>query len=136
MDLTQDHFDRTIVAGDDIVFMASEDGGSHDIPYAAGDSVAPKFDSVAAMMLWQWSLDSGQDEDCGDAQYGNGWHALFRSEGAILHTDSQGFVSAWRVQDGEDLDTVWAKIEHGAVYEDGGECVAKDPGFCDGTRRN
>lgn len=123
MNLTQDHFDRTVVTGDDIVFMASEEGGSQDIPYEAGERVGPKFDSVAAMMLWQWSLESGQDEDCGDAQYGNGWHALFREERAVLHTGSSGFVTAWRVEDGRDLDQEWAEIEKGAVYpDDEGEC--------------
>jgi hypothetical protein len=88
-------------------------------PYDEYDSVRPKFDSVAAAIMWTWSLDSSQDEDCGDAQYGNGWHALFRDERAILHTNSTGFVSAWRVEDGKNLDEVWAEIERGAVYPDG-----------------
>lgn len=87
-------------------------------PYGPYDSVRPKFGSVAAAIMWTWSLDSSQDADCGDAQYGNGWHALFRSERAILHTDSAGFVSAWRIEDGKDVDAVWAEIERGAVYPD------------------
>lgn len=87
-------------------------------PYEPLDSVRPKFDSVAATIMWTWSLDSTQDEDCGDAQYGNGWHALFRSERALLHTDSNGFVSAWRIEDGADIDEYWAEIERGAVYPD------------------
>lgn len=89
-----------------------------DCPYEEYDNVRPKFESVGAMILWQWSLDSSQDEDCGDAQRGNGWHALFRSERAVLHTDSAGFVSAWRIEDVKDIDTVWEEIEAGAVYPD------------------
>lgn len=88
------------------------------LPYESGDTVRPKFDSVAATIMWHWSLDSGQDEDCGESQYGNGWHALFRSERAILHTGNGGFVTGWRIDDRADIDAVWAEIEAGAVYED------------------
>lgn len=90
-------------------------------PYEPGDSVRPKFDSVAAAIMHVWSLDSSQDEDCGDAQYGNGWHALFRSERAILHTDNSAYVSAWRIDDAVDIDAEWERIESGAVYEGDGE---------------
>lgn len=86
--------------------------------YEPGDSVRPKFDSVAAAIMWTWSLDGAQDADCGDAQYGNGWHALFRDERAILHTGNSGFVTAWRIEDGKNVDAVWAEIEAGAVYPD------------------
>ena len=89
-------------------------------PYEPYDSVKPKFDTVAAAILHVWSLDSWQDETSGDAQYGNGWHALFRSERAILHEDDGGFVSAWRIEDGKDVGQVWAEIEAGAVYPDDG----------------
>jgi hypothetical protein len=119
MDLTTDHFSRDVITGADIAWLASEGGGGHDAPCEPGERVSPKFDSVAALILWQWSLDSGQDDDCGDAQYGNGWHALFRDERAILHTGSSGFVSAWRVDPDKDLDAEWAEIEAGAVTEDG-----------------
>lgn len=91
-------------------------------PYEAGDSVKPKFDSVGAAVMWSWSLGSSQDEECGDAQLGNGWHALFRSERAILHTGNSGFVSAWRIPDTADVDTEWEKIEAGARYDDDAEC--------------
>lgn len=87
-------------------------------PYEEHDDVRPKFESVAAAIMNTWSLDSTQDDDCGDAQYGNGWHALFRSERAILHTGNSGFVSAWRIDDDKDVDDVWAEIERGAVYPD------------------
>lgn len=89
-------------------------------PYEESDSVKPKFDSVAAAIMWTWSLDSTQDDECGDAQYGNGWHALFRDERAVLHTGNSGFVSAWRFEDGADVDAEWEKIEAGAVTEDDG----------------
>lgn len=96
-------------------------------PYEEFDSVRPKFDSVAAAILWAWSLESFQDEDCGDAQLGNGWHALFRDERAVLHTGNSGFVSAWRIEDGQDVDAYWAEIERGARYMDDPEC----PGHVD-----
>ncbi|MBQ6358494.1 MAG: hypothetical protein IJI97_05995 [Clostridia bacterium] len=76
----------------------------------------PKFDSAAAEILWDWSLDSGQDENCGDAVDGYGWYALFRPERAILHTDSQGFVSAWRVPESDNLEDMWYEIDSHAVY--------------------
>lgn len=78
----------------------------------------PKFSSAAAEILHAWSLDSSQDEESGTSEYGNGWHALFRDSRAILHTNSQGFVSAWMVPDSENLDTVWEEIESGSVYPD------------------
>lgn len=105
-------FARPVVYPEDVILAGIE------WVYVEYDNVRPKFESVAAAIMWTWSLDSTQDEECGDAQYGNGWHALFRSERAILHTDSSGFVSAWRVEDGTDLDAAWAAIEKGAVTED------------------
>jgi hypothetical protein len=87
-------------------------------PYEEYDSVRPKFDSVAAAIMWHWTLTTDQDATSGDAQYGNGWHALFRSERAITHTDNFGFVTAWRIEDDKDVDTVWEEIEAGAVYHD------------------
>jgi hypothetical protein len=91
---------------------------SDGFPYEPLDSVRPKFDSVAAAIMHTWTLTSDQDESSGDAQYGNGWHALFRDERAILHTDNSGFVSAWRIEDGRDVDEYWEEIEGGAVYPD------------------
>lgn len=105
-------FARPVVYPEDVILAGIE------WVYVEYDNVRPKFESVAAAIMWTWSLDSTQDEECGDAQYGNGWHALFRSERAILHTDNSGFVSAWRVEDGTDLDAAWAAIEAGAVTED------------------
>lgn len=110
-ELSDELFGRSIVAEGDLL---AHEALSYD-PY---DSVKPKFDSVAAAIMWSWSLDSAQDEQSGDAQYGNGWHALFRSERAVLHTESSGFVSAWRIEDGRDVDAYWEEIEKGAVYPD------------------
>lgn len=110
-ELTDEMFGRSVTAPGDPV---PSDGW----PYDEHEDVRPKFDSVAAAIMWTWSLDSSQDETSGDAQYGNGWHALFRSERAILHTGNRGFVTAWRIEDGKDVDQVWAEIEAGAVYPD------------------
>lgn len=110
-ELSDDLFGRAVIK--------SNDPFPEAWPYESGNDVRPKFDSVAAAILHTWSLDSSQDETSGDAQYGNGWHALFRSERAILHTDNGGFVSAWRIDDDDkDVDDVWAEIERGAVYPD------------------
>lgn len=87
-------------------------------PYVPGDSVGPKCDSVATAILWVWSLDSTHDDDSGYAEYGNGWHALFRDERTILQTVNSGAAYSWRVPDNEDIDAEWAKIEAGAVYPD------------------
>ena len=128
-------FARHIVHPDDPVTL--------DMPYEPYDSVRSKFESVAAAIMWDWSLGSGQDEESGDAQYGNGWHALFRDERAILHTGNSGFVSAWRIEDGADVDTAWAEIEKGAVYEDDVLCEGHESTdgpignvvYCDATCR-
>jgi hypothetical protein len=114
--LTDEMFARHTVAASDLTFDPSV------LPYVEHDDVRPKFDSVAAAIAWTWSLDSGHDEDCGDAQLGNGWHALFRSERTILHTDNSGFVTAWRIEDGKDIDETWAEIEKGARYMDDAGC--------------
>lgn len=110
------------------VVFAGDPVPGYGWPYEELDNVGPKFGSVAAAILHVWSLGSSQDEDCGDAQYGNGWHALFRDERAVLHTDNYGFVSAWRIEDGRDVDEYWAEIESGAVYpDDDDECVNGSP---------
>lgn len=113
--LTDDHYDREIVKEGD-----AETAGIEWL-YAPGESVGPKFAHVAAAILWQWSLDSLQDEECGDSEYGNGWNALFRDERAILNTNSQGFVYAWRVATDNDLDEYWQMIEAESCYPHGPE---------------
>lgn len=110
--LTDEQFQRPVVLDTDCNFDPSV------FPYEPGDNVRPKFDSVAAAILHHWSLNSSQDKESGDAQYGNGWHALFTSERAVLHTDNSGFVTAWRLPDDADINDHWARIETGAVTED------------------
>lgn len=134
-ELPDDLFARSVVHPDDPM----PDGA----PYEEYDSVKTKFDSVAAAIMWHWFLESGHDEESGDAQLGNGWHALFRSERAILHTDNSGSVSAWRIPDDADVDTAWEEIEKGAVYEDDVMCEGHESTdgpvgnvvYCDGTCR-
>lgn len=110
------------VLGDELfarsIVYAGDPVPDYGWPYNEYDKVRPKFDNVAAAILHTWSLDSGQNDECGDAQYGNGWHARFNDERAILHTDNSGFVAAWRIPDDADMDDEWAKIEAGAVTED------------------
>lgn len=77
-----------------------------------------KYSSAAAEILDAWSMHSSQDEESGNSDYGNGWHALFREKRAILHVNSQGFVSAWHVEESEDIDAVWKEIESKAVHLD------------------
>lgn len=93
-----------------------------------------KFDSAAAEILWLWSLDSGQDEDCGTAEYGNGWHALFRDDRAILHVNSQGLVTAYAMAESRDLDAWWEEIETFAFYPDDMEIHHEDSAW--GPGRN
>jgi hypothetical protein len=69
-----------------------------------------KFDSMAAERLYEWSLDSGQDSELGEAE-SMGWFALFDSECAILQTDSQGCVSATRYADTAELHAEWTALE-------------------------
>lgn len=115
-EITDEMFGREeLTAADVAMFM-------EPVGYEAGESVGPKFSSVAAWALWRWSLDSGQDETSGESQYGNGWHALFRDERAVLHENDQAFVNAWRVPEGKDIETEWSQIEAGAVYEDDCDC--------------
>ena len=117
-------FERSVIFEGDAV-PAPEYGW----PYETGDNVKPKFDTVAAAVLHNWSMTSDQNDDCGDAQLGNGWHARFDSERAILREDSARFVSAWRIPDTADMDDMWAKIEAGARYMD--DPTWGDPGDCD-----
>lgn len=88
-----------------------------------GERLQPKFDSVAAFKLHRLTLDSMQDEDHGSAIDWNRWSALFRNvtdsdsplrseqPAAMLHTDSQGFVSAEWYGDGNAAEEVWSSLE-------------------------
>lgn len=63
---------------------------------------------LAAEHVYEWTLDSSQDEECGTIEYGSGWYALFRFDwmdmievlaysgpevnAAIVHNTSNGSV--------------------------------------------
>lgn len=102
-----------------------------------GASLLPKFDSVAAFKLHQWSLDSGQDEECGNAVDWHRWSAIFRNvtdsgspqrskqPAAILCVDSQGFVTAEWYGDGNAAEEVWdALVREWDEYLEGEEIDA------------
>lgn len=112
-EITDEMLGRPVVSEVDLKRFPDEMDG-----YAEYDSVRPKFDSVGALVAFRWSMDSGQDRDCGTSELGNGWSALFESERLVLRTDGQGFIWAYRIEDGADMDTVWAELEAGARYEE------------------
>ena len=66
-----------------------------------------KFDSELAERLYDLSLESSQDEECGRVDENGHWYGLFREEKAILCEDSQGFVSASEYDTGEELEEAW-----------------------------
>jgi hypothetical protein len=85
-----------------------------------GDEFVPgpgKFEgeTVLTYALWEASMISGEDDSLGDVD-GFGWYALFAEEGAILHTDIMGFVSAVEFDTAEACATAWAELE--AEYTD------------------
>lgn len=99
-------------------FEAAEWGDSLD-----GSYLRPKFESVAAYKLYQWTLDGSQSEDHGNAVDWHRWSAIFRNvtdsdspnrseqPAAILHADSQGFISAEWYGDGNAAEEIWAALE-------------------------
>lgn len=106
--------------GDTITTQLSSDKLKED-HIAAGtwvdrEYLRPKFSSVAAFKLHMYTLDGGQDEEHGDAVDWVRWSALFRNvagtgTAAILHTGSQGDVSAEWYADGAEAEKVWATLE-------------------------
>lgn len=86
-----------------------------------------KFTDAAAEVVHGWTLESFQDEECGDASERDAWFALFKNPdpgtfdgpmgaGVILCVTSQGFVQATRFKDTEELTRDWAKLM--VEYED------------------
>lgn len=81
-----------------------------------------KFKNAAAEVVFGWSLESFQDEECGDAEYGGGWFGLFRTPkdakssnhpmgaGVILCVLSSGATQLTRFDTEEELTRDWAKI--------------------------
>lgn len=74
------------------------------------DSHWGKFESPLAKKLWDFSMDSDQDDSVGDASSGPGWAALFKPEKAILYVDTQGFVTADEFDDEESLMKHWEYV--------------------------
>lgn len=80
-----------------------------------------KFSNAAAEVVHSWTLDSGQDEECGNTDH-SGWFALFRTPddethddnpmgaGVILCVISSGAVQVTRFDSAEELTRDWAKI--------------------------
>ena len=110
-----------------------------------GEYLRPKFDSVAAFKLWRYTMDSGQDEDHGNAVDWHRWSALFRNvtdsdspnkseqPAAMVHTDSQGFVSAEWYGDGNAAEEVWTSLvkewdEHEGADDEGDDPEVGDAG--------
>lgn len=126
--LTEDDFGP--IEWEDTVTAAEQD----ETAPIVGESLRPKFDSVAAFKLHQWSLDSGQSEDHGNAIDWHRWSAIFRNvtdsnspnkseqPAAILHTDPQGFVSAEWYGDGNAAEEVWNSLtKEWEEFEDANE---------------
>ncbi|MFI0265599.1 hypothetical protein [Streptomyces luteogriseus] len=74
-----------------------------------------KFDNFLAEKLWDSSLSSFQDADLGESET-FGWYALFRGYNAILHTNSQGFVSVTVHGSEEETESKWEELE--AAYSE------------------
>lgn len=95
-----------------------------------------KFDSIAAEKIWSWTLDSGQDDDCGNSVDWHWWAARFDGNdetpalgaGVIIEERSGGAVYAVRYGTAKELDEAWAsRLAHYAKYvhsecADGIEC--------------
>lgn len=76
-----------------------------------------KFDTAAAELIYGWTLDMSQDEDCGNSTDGPAWFALFKDERVILTELSGGRVTAWRVPESDDLDAAWNAIARDAYCD-------------------
>lgn len=119
--ITEDMLSRDVLTAHDLTELPDDMRGTEDNPggYWAGESVLTKFTSVGALIAWTWSGISDQDADCGNSEFGNGWHARFDSERVFLQTVSGGEVRAWRIADDEDMDAKWAEIEAEACDSEG-----------------
>jgi hypothetical protein len=92
-----------------------------------------KFTGAAAEVVHGWTLDSGQSDECGDAECSIGWNALFRNPdqgtfdgpmgaGVTLTTDSQGFVSVTRYETAEERDADWTALQEEEAKIDRHNC--------------
>lgn len=95
-----------------------------------------KFGTVAEEKIWSWTLDSGQDDECGNSVDWHWWAARFDGNGenpvlragVIIQERSGGAVCAFRYGTVEELDEAWkwrqvtyAEAVH-AECEDGVDC--------------
>lgn len=40
-----------------------------------------KYNNAASEVIYSWTMDSGQSDECGTTEYGGSWFALFRNPG-------------------------------------------------------
>lgn len=123
-DLTDEMFQRTHLRATDY----SEELLPQDVMhgYTPGDNVEPKYNSVAAFIADHWDHHGPGIRQAGCTSFGNGYNALFEDERTLYHADDQGFVSARRLDDDEDMDKTWSEIEAAAVDSDGEPWLADE----------
>lgn len=115
--------EREIVTDMDVVTEADFESANWGDFIKGEGYLQPKFESVAAFKLHRYSLGGNQSDDHGNSNEWYRWSALFRNvtdsdsshlseqPAAMLHTDSQGFVSAEWYGDGGAAEEVWASLE-------------------------
>lgn len=87
-----------------------------------------KFDSELAESLYELSMDSSQDDECGDVGMCGFWAARFdnleclETEYAILIEDEQGFVSAEAFDSLEELEARWAELLEASAGGEDEDC--------------
>lgn len=89
-----------------------------------------KFDTIAAEKLHAWTLDSGQDEECGNSTDWHWWAALFKDELAIVEEVSSGAVTAIRYPSQAELMAAWGERE--TAYTEYVHSGCKDGTECEG----
>lgn len=81
-----------------------------------------KYNNAASEVIYSWTMDSGQSDECGTTEYGGSWFALFRNPdasthdgpvgvGVILCVTSSGAVAATRFTTEMELEEDWAKLQ-------------------------
>ena len=89
-----------------------------------------KFHSAAAELVYSWTLDSGQDDECGNAVDWHWWAAIFRSERLIIETMTNGSVYLQRFDSDAELNAAWSNREEAYAGYVHSEC--KDGRECEG----
>jgi len=85
--------------------------GGYHLPTNIHEYESDKFNNdIQAEILFRFSLDSGQDEELGEAET-FGWFALFASFGAILNTDCVGSVTVARYDSETAARESWSDLE-------------------------